>query len=118
MPWPLAFSETMVGTFRRPVPGGRDLPNILLGMVTTLYLAAAPGAGGPGGDNSASIGPTVLLVGTIVGLLALFALAAVLLAGFHRRRLETDNERPPDPHTDAWREAGRRLEVPDEGDSG
>jgi len=87
-------------------------------MVTPLYLAAASGAGGPGGDNSASIGPTVLFVGTIVVLLALFALAAVLLAGFRRRRLETDKEGPPDPHTDAWREAGRRLRVPDEGDSG
>ena len=86
-------------------------------MVTPLFLAAASGAGGPGGDSSASLGPVVLLVGTIVGLLALFALGAVLLAGFHRRRLKTGNERPPDPHTDAWREAGRRLRVPPEGDS-
>ena len=87
-------------------------------MVTSLFLAAASGAGGPGGDSSASLGPVVLLVGTIVGLLALFALGAVLLAGFRRRRLETGNETPPQPHTDAWQEAGRRLRVPEEDDSG
>jgi hypothetical protein len=87
-------------------------------MMTPLYLAAASGAGGSGGDGSASLGPTVVLVGTIVGLLALFALGAVLLAGFHRRRLERGSKQPSDAYTDAWKEAGRRLEVPDEGDSG
>ena len=59
--------------------------------------------------------PYVLMLSAIV---FLPALAAILLAGFRRRRLETDKEGPPDPHTDAWREAGRRLRVPDEGDSG
>ena len=86
--------------------------------MTLLFLAVASGAGGPGGDSSASLGPVVLLVGTIVGLLALFALGAVLLAGFHRRRIETPQEGSPDPRTDAWQEAGRRLRVPGEGDSG
>ncbi|MHC4082523.1 MAG: hypothetical protein ACYS15_13040 [Planctomycetota bacterium] len=87
-------------------------------MATPLCLAAAAGAPAPGLESSASLGPTVILIGTIVLLLGVFALGAVLLAGSHRRRLKTGGERPArDPQTDAWQEAGRRLEVPEEGDS-
>jgi hypothetical protein len=108
---PLAFSEFMVGTFRRPIPmpGGR--PNILPGMVITPYLAA----GGPAGGDPASLGPAVIVLGTIVVLLVLFGLGAVLLARSHRRDVRTADRKPPEPVTDAWQEAGRRLEPPDNG---
>jgi hypothetical protein len=87
-------------------------------MVTTLCLAAATGGGDPGVTGSPSLGTAILLVGTIVGLLALFALGAVLMAGFRRRRLVSGEDSPPEPLTDAWQEAGRRLEVPQKGESG
>jgi hypothetical protein len=51
----------------------------------------------------------VVLV-TIVGLLALFALGAILLARSSHRRLESTGKPEADPPPpDAWREAGRRL---------
>ena len=48
-------------------------------------------------------------------LLGLFALAAVLLARSSHRRVEPGGKRPPEPPTDAWQEAGRRLTPPEAG---
>jgi membrane protein implicated in regulation of membrane protease activity len=65
--------------------------------------------------SAMSAGSVIVLFGTIVLLLALFALGVVLLARSHRRRLAPRDRAAPEPHTHAWREAGRRLRVPDEG---
>jgi hypothetical protein len=88
--------------------GGRR--NILPGMVFTPNLAA----GGPAGGDPASLGPVVIVLGTIVVLLVLFGLGAVLLARSHRRDTRTADRRAQEPVTDAWQEAGRRLKTPDE----
>jgi hypothetical protein len=84
-------------------------------MAMPPYLAAAAEVGARAGGDPASLGPAVILLGTTALLLALFVLAVVLLARSHRRGLSDVRRTRPDPQTDAWREAGRRLEPPDEG---
>jgi hypothetical protein len=61
------------------------------------------------------VGPVAIVLGTIVLLLGLFALAAVLLARSSHRRAEPGSKRPPEPPTDPWQEAGRRLAPPEAG---
>jgi hypothetical protein len=81
-------------------------------MATPFVLTAVEGTATPA-QGAASLGPAVLLTGTIVLLLGLFAAGAILLARSHRRRLARSGPRPAEPLTDAWQEAGRRLGPPD-----
>ncbi|MCH6550493.1 MAG: hypothetical protein IH804_00565 [Planctomycetes bacterium] len=53
------------------------------------------------------------LFGTIAALLGLFFIVVVLLLLSYGRRLRSDHRRTPSVMKDAWREAGRRLEVDD-----
>ena len=84
-------------------------------MAMPSSIVAAAGAAAPPGGESVSVGSVIVLFGTIVLLLGLFALGVVILARSHRRRLAAADRATPQPHTDAWAEAGRRLEVSDEG---
>ena len=76
-----------------------------------MSILAAPGS---------SVDPTapwaaLVLLGTMALLLGLFIFGVALLARSHRKRIvggrrPTSDDHPDDPK-DAWREAGRRLDV-------
>ncbi len=64
-----------------------------------------------GGQFSSIHAPAMVALGIIIGLLGLFAIAAIILLRVHHRRLDAPRRSPEAPQTDAWQEAGRRMRV-------
>ena len=59
-------------------------------------------------------GAALVLLGTIVLVLGVFAVGVLLLMRSHRSRITPDRRRASPLLPDAWQEAGRRLTPPDE----
>ncbi|MFW6062084.1 MAG: hypothetical protein ACOC93_04675 [Planctomycetota bacterium] len=89
---------------------------LLAALLAMALLLSVQRAGQAGGDERDAWTRLALLC------MALLALTLVLLVGVLVRRMgqglgEKPKPRKPTPHMDAWSEAGRRIQLPDEDDS-